>query len=159
MHNATCQLIHAAIRKTSKGGGALHTAPDLVLIAGDTGIQSQTANESLDLLSPYLGSQSCNEESESHPRETTPHSDLLDPIPSPDRVHNTRHTDASRDPRYETGSLSAVDGDTQCTATPAAYIPEWVLSIEEIKELYSAGHGTAPDLIYARGVRDSPHPD
>ena len=37
-HNAACQMIHAFIRKTSKGGGALHTGPDLVLISGDTGI-------------------------------------------------------------------------------------------------------------------------
>jgi ribonuclease HI len=27
-HNAACQLIHAAMRKTSKGGGALHAAPE-----------------------------------------------------------------------------------------------------------------------------------
>ncbi len=32
-HNAACQLIHAAIRKTAKGGGALHSALDLVLVA------------------------------------------------------------------------------------------------------------------------------
>ena len=38
-------------------------------------------------------------------------------------------------------------------------IPEWVLSLEEIQELYTADHGTAPDLIYARGVPDSPSPD
>ena len=37
-HNAACQLIHAVICKTSKGGGALHSAPDLVLITTDTGI-------------------------------------------------------------------------------------------------------------------------
>ena len=36
-HNAACQLIHAAIRKTSKGGGALHSAPDLRLVMADTG--------------------------------------------------------------------------------------------------------------------------
>jgi hypothetical protein len=34
-----------------------------------------------------------------------------------------------------------------------------VLSLEEIQELHAAGHGTAPDLIYARGVPDSPSPD
>ena len=38
-HNAACQLVHAAIHKTSKGGGALHTAPDLVLKPADTSIQ------------------------------------------------------------------------------------------------------------------------
>jgi hypothetical protein len=36
-HNAACQLIHAAIRKSAKNGGALHNAPDLVLITGDAG--------------------------------------------------------------------------------------------------------------------------
>jgi len=132
--------------------------PDIVPIAADTGIQSHTDNESFDLLSPYLGSQSSNEESESHPRETTPHSDWLDPIPSPNRVLSTRHTDVSRDLRYETGTLSAVDGDTQCPASPRR-IPDWVVSRKEIQELYFAGHGTAPDLIYAKGVPDSPHPD
>ena len=35
-------------------------------------------------------------------------------------------------------------------------IPEWVMSREEKHELYAAGHGTAPDLIYASGVPDSP---
>jgi hypothetical protein len=130
-HNATSQLVHATIRKTSKGGRALHTTPDLVLIAIDTSIQSQTANESLDLLSPYLGSPSSNEESESHPRATTPHSDWLEPNPNPNRVHNTRHTDVSRDPRYKPESLSAIDGDSLCTAAPRR-IPDWVLSREEI---------------------------
>jgi len=41
-HNAACQLIHAAIRKTAKGGGALHSAPDLVLVTTDTGTQPMT---------------------------------------------------------------------------------------------------------------------
>ena len=96
--------------------------------------------------------------SESHTRATTTHSDWLDPNPSPNRVHSTRHTDVSRDPRYEIGCLSAIDGGSQCTAAPRR-IPDWVLSREEIQELYSAGHGTASDLIYAKGVSDSPHPD
>ena len=75
-HNAACQLAHAAIRKISKGGGALPTAPDLVLKVADTGIRSHTDNVSLNLLSPYLGSHSSIEESDSHPmRETTPHPD------------------------------------------------------------------------------------
>jgi hypothetical protein len=38
-------------------------------------------------------------------------------------------------------------------------IPQWILSLEEIKEVFSKGYGTAPDLIYARGVPDSPSPD
>ena len=39
-YNATCQLVHAAIRKTAKGGGAFHSAPDLLLAMADTGTQS-----------------------------------------------------------------------------------------------------------------------
>jgi hypothetical protein len=31
-HNAASQLIHAAIRRTAKGGGALHSAHDIVLV-------------------------------------------------------------------------------------------------------------------------------
>ncbi len=32
-NNAAWKLVHAAIRKIAKGGGALHSAPDLVLVA------------------------------------------------------------------------------------------------------------------------------
>jgi hypothetical protein len=35
----------------------------------------------------------------------------------------------------------------------------WILSHEETQELCAAGHGTTPDLIYAKGVPDSPSPD
>ena len=55
-------------------------------------------------------------------------------------------------------SLATVDGDSRCTAAPRR-IPKWVLSLEEVQELYSAGHGKAPELIYAREVPDFPHPD
>ncbi len=36
-HNAASRLVHAAIRKTAKGGGALHSAPNLVMAVSDTG--------------------------------------------------------------------------------------------------------------------------
>jgi hypothetical protein len=36
-HNAACQLIHAAIRNSAKGGGALYAAKDLCLVATDAG--------------------------------------------------------------------------------------------------------------------------
>jgi hypothetical protein len=49
-HNAACQLIHAAIRKSAKGGVALHTAPDLVFITADAGSQPQTPHELLETL-------------------------------------------------------------------------------------------------------------
>ncbi len=35
LHSAACHLIHAILRKAAKGGGALHIAPDLVLVAAD----------------------------------------------------------------------------------------------------------------------------
>ncbi len=38
-------------------------------------------------------------------------------------------------------------------------VPVWILSHEETQKLYAAGHGTAPGLIYAGGVPDSPSPD
>jgi hypothetical protein len=41
-HNAACQLVHAAIRKTAKGGVALHSAPYLVLAMAYTGTQPMT---------------------------------------------------------------------------------------------------------------------
>ena len=36
-HESACHLIPASIRKTVKGGAALHCAPDLVLLTMDTG--------------------------------------------------------------------------------------------------------------------------
>ncbi len=36
-HNAACQLVHAAIRNSAKGGGALYSAEDLCLVAADAG--------------------------------------------------------------------------------------------------------------------------
>jgi hypothetical protein len=50
-HNVACQLIHAAIRTTSKEGGALHSAPDLVLVMADLGTQPMTTGDSLKSLS------------------------------------------------------------------------------------------------------------
>ena len=157
-HNAACQLIHAAIRKSSKGGGALHAAPELILVSADAGTLSQTTADSISNLStqdgtltPLLG------------REHTPivdHSqtDWLEPIPTRTPTRQSRRMDVSLDPRYNPGSLSAATSDAECTAAPRR-IPEWVLSHEEIQALHTAGHGTAPDLIYARGVPDSPSPD
>ena len=50
-HNAACQLIHAAIRKKTKGSGALHSALDLVLVMADTGTQSMITRDSIESLS------------------------------------------------------------------------------------------------------------
>ncbi len=49
-HNVACQLVHAAIRKTTKGGGALHSAPDLIVVMADTGVQFMTTRDSIKYL-------------------------------------------------------------------------------------------------------------
>ena len=153
-HNAACQLIHAAIRTTSKGGGALHSTPDLILVAADTGTLPQTSGVNMPPPRPPPSSQ----EENPPPTKTTPGTDWLAPMPSPNRIAHMRHTDVSQEMRYNLSDLAAAAGDTECTTAPRR-IPSWVLSPEELQELYSTGHGTAPDLIYARGVPDSPSPD
>jgi hypothetical protein len=52
-HNAACHLIHAAIRKAAKGGGALHSGPDIILVAADTCTLPQTTASSLETLSSF----------------------------------------------------------------------------------------------------------
>ena len=37
-HNAACQRVHTAIRKTAKGGVALYSAPDLIVGMADTDV-------------------------------------------------------------------------------------------------------------------------
>jgi len=157
-HNAACQLVYAAVHNTSKGGGILHAAPDLVLISADTCIQLQITEEGLDLLSTQLGIPSSFEGDDLSMRELTSPSDRLEPMPNPTSIHRMRNMDISQDPRYRPGGLSAEDGDSECTAVPCR-IPNWVLSTENTHELHSVGHGTFPDLTYARGVPDSPHPN
>ena len=46
-HNTACQLIRAATRKAAKGGGALHSAPDLVLVMTDSGTQPMITGDSI----------------------------------------------------------------------------------------------------------------
>ena len=43
----------------------------------------------------------------------------------------------------------------QTTMLSAWRLPHWVLSPEETQALHEGGHGTSPDLIYARGVPDT----
>ena len=50
-----------------------------------------------------------------------------------------------------------VDYDTECTTAPSR-IPMWVLPTEETHTLFEGSHGTAPCLIYARGVPDTRDP-
>ncbi len=143
--------------KPRKGGRALYAAPYLVLVAADTGTMPQTPGGILDAFTQHSRHQFPSPEEETLVSEKLSQHDWLDtPCPNSDR--HPRHTDVSHDLRYTFGNLSAAEGDEECTTAPRR-IPEWILSHEEVQELYAAGHGTAPDLIYARGVPDSPHPD
>ena len=49
-------------------------------------------------------------------------------------------------------------GDLECTEVPTR-IPDSILALETQETLFRAGLGTARDLIYARGVPDTPSPD
>ncbi len=114
-HNAACQLIHAAIRKTAKGGGALHSAKGIVLVAADTGTLHQTKATSLDTLSSHKHSLPHDDDA-SHD-ENTSHQDWLD-ISNLHHNSNRRHTDVSQEPRYTLGDPTAAEGDAECTEAP-----------------------------------------
>jgi hypothetical protein len=77
--------------------------------------------------------------------------DWIVPLPSEQFTRPIRHIDVSQDPRYTYQGLSAFDGDVECTEAPTRISP-WVLPTEETQALFAEGHGTAPKLIYGRGV-------
>jgi hypothetical protein len=109
-----------------------------------------TIGDSIESLSPT------SEDTDQSPTtETIPHDWWR---PTPEETRRIRHTDVSLDPIYNHWSLSAAAGDEECTAAPSR-IPDWVVPREETRMLFEAGHGTTPDLIYARGVPDTPSPD
>jgi hypothetical protein len=118
----------------------------------DTGIQPMTIGDSIESLS------STSEDTDLSPTTETTSHDWLAPLPTTEEVRRRRHSDVSQDPRYNQWGLSAAAGDAECTAAPSR-IPNWVLPHEETQRLFDAGHVTAPDLIYARGVLDTPSPD
>ena len=99
-HNAACQLVHAAIRKTAKGGGTLYSAPDLILVMADTCVQPMTQGDSIESLSPTL--------EDTNPSQTTGtiHQDGFVPFPTTDETRRRRHIDASIDPRYNHSGFS-----------------------------------------------------
>ena len=67
--NAACQRIHATIRKTAKGGGALHSAPDLVLVMADTSTQPMTTGNSIESLSTTFEDTNLSPTSETPPHD------------------------------------------------------------------------------------------
>ena len=111
-HNAACQLIHAAIRKTAKGGGALHSAPGLALVMADTGTQPMTTGEDIRSLSPTPEELTSHKSAETHPH------DWLAPLPTREEVSKRRHTDVSQDPKYIHWGLSASISDEECITAP-----------------------------------------
>ena len=149
-HNAACQLVHAAIRNAAKGGGALYGADDLRLVMADAGTRTHTPLGTLTSLA-FTSQDDSHTQGEQHPQTT----EWLEPLPPEADTRHKRHTDVSQDPRYNQVSTHT---DTECTSAPTR-IPAWILPLETQDALFAAGHGTAPDLIYARGVPDTPEPD
>jgi hypothetical protein len=120
-HNAACQLIHAAIRNSAKGGGELYGADDLRLVAADADNQNQTTEEELStIMTPILEA--------NQPTEGTTHTliDRLEPLLPEVETRLRRHTDVSQDPRYDRATTA---GDSECTEDPTR-IPEWILPHE-----------------------------
>ena len=83
---------------------------------------------------------------------------MLAPLPPTEDTHHTRHTDFSNDPRYNEGYPAAAIGDAQCTTLPSR-IQHWVIPAEETQAIFATRQGTPPNLIYARGVPNTPSPD
>jgi hypothetical protein len=81
----------------------------------------------------------------------------LDPFPTTEAKRIRRNTDVSQDIRYRPHGHTASDYDAEGISAPSR-IPAWILLEEVIQALFEGGHGTAPDLIYARGIPDTPDP-
>jgi hypothetical protein len=99
-HNVACQLVHAAIRRTGKGGGALHSASCLILVMADTCVQPMTTGDSI--VSPSPTSE------DAIPSPTTgaiPH-DWCAPLPTTEETHRRRNTDVSLYPNPTLYSIS-----------------------------------------------------
>ena len=75
--------------------------------------------------------------------------------PFAEDTRRIRHTDVSQDPRYPIPGSSASDGDMKYTEV-STRMPPWVLPAEETQNALRGIHGTALDLIYARGVLATP---
>ena len=82
--------------------------------------------------------------------------DWLAPIsPTEEALRCRRHKDVSQDPRYNTKTTTT--GDKKCIAAPA-HILVRILPRETQDSIFKAGHGTAPDHIYARKISSTPEP-
>ena len=119
----------------------------------DTGTQPMTTGKPLESLS------SPTDDNNSTPNPETSQQDWLAPLPTMEVIRRRRETGVSQDLRYNHWGLSATEGDSEYTTPPPRRIPDWVLPLGETQSIVQAGHGTAPYLIHARGVLDSPSPD
>jgi len=81
--------------------------------------------------------------------------DWLEPLLPEVETRHRRHDDVSQDPRYDQATTA---GDSECTEAPTRIL-DWILSLETQEALFREEHGTAPDLVYVRGVPDTPAPD
>ena len=98
---------------------------------------------------PLLWAQETQRTGLTHPRMT------LSPN-NPGDIRDT-HVDVSKDAWDLLRQQEAATNDGECTSAPN-FIPDWVLPADELQKLIDEGQGAAPDLIYARGIPDSPHP-
>ena len=151
-HNATCQLAHVDIRKSAKGGGGAPQCPGLSHGHGGCGFTPANITSSLETV---CFARTAEENTYDVALHT--HQEWLDPLPSTANTRNKRHTDVSQDPRFTHQGLTASTYVAGCT-TALNLIPSWVLPTEETQALFHGGYGTAPYLIYARGVPDTPDP-
>ena len=111
----------------------------------DTGTQPMTTGDSLESLSPT------SKDTNLPPNTETLQYEWFAPLPTSEDVRRMQQTDVSQDIRYNLWGLSAAAEDEECAAAPSR-IPDWVLSRGETQIMFEAGHGTTPDLIYARGA-------
>jgi hypothetical protein len=111
-HKSACQSVHAAIHKPAKGGGALHNTRDPILVMADTGLQSQTPDETRESLSSTLEGENPD------PILVATPPDWLAHVPTTEDIRSMRHTDVSQDSKYNQRDLSAAEGDTECTSDP-----------------------------------------
>jgi hypothetical protein len=97
------------------------------------------------------------EGNDTYSRDADTLSKWLTPIPITVDTRRRHHKDVLQDPGY-TQRDPPPTTEAQSARRPLFYIPAWVFPIEETQSLFDRGHGTAPNLIYARGATNTPSP-
>ena len=154
MHNAAWQLTHATNRSAFKGSGTLYSPHDFRLVTMDESVKHQTTDEGITELT-------ANTSDEQDLATQTPllNTDWLSNIPHTALTLQRNHrVDESIDTKTLLSQRVGAIHDEEGTKAHR-YIPAWVLPQEDLDNLMAAGAGTAPDIIYARGVAADPAPD